>query len=67
MGPVRTIPYRTFTLAQLQEADAMDCGLCLACGAFRGDPASRQYRCELCGNAAVYGANEIIQMGRVAA
>ena len=61
----RAAKYRTFTLAQIQEADAMECGLCLACGAFRDccEPDARKYRCEECNENQVYGANEIMMMG----
>jgi hypothetical protein len=61
----RAAKYRTFTLAQIEEADATECGLCLACGALRDccEPDARRYRCEECNENQVYGANEIMMMG----
>ena len=64
----RAAPYRTFTLEEIQEADLMQCGLCLACGTSRDccEPDARKYRCEECGRNEVYGASEIMLMGRCA-
>ena len=61
----RAVKYRTFTLAQIEEADAMECGICLACGALRDccEPDARKYRCDECKQSQVYGANEIMMMG----
>ena len=59
------VKYRTFTLAQIEEADATECGICLACGALRDccEPDARKYRCDECKQGQVYGANEIMMMG----
>lgn len=42
-------------------------GFCLACGdSVHGvEPDAREYTCGLCGEDAVYGAEEILVMGRV--
>jgi hypothetical protein len=47
----------------LAAARADDCrGFCLRCGdeAYGVEPDARRYRCESCGESAVYGAEEII-------
>jgi hypothetical protein len=64
---VRARKYRTFTLAQIEEASGLDCGLCLACGAMQEccDPDATQYRCDDCQENQVYGAEELLIMGRV--
>lgn len=64
----RASPYLTFTLEEIQEADSMECGLCLACGTSRDccEPDARKCRCEECGRNEVYGASEIMMMGRCA-
>jgi len=56
-----------FTLAQLREMDHEYQGGCLYCGAVRDccEPDARAYDCEECGRKGVYGAAEIILMGRV--
>ena len=61
----RAAKYRTFTLAQIEEADARVCGICLACGALRDccEPDARKIRCEACGQNQVHGANDIMMMG----
>jgi hypothetical protein len=58
---------RTFTLEEIEEAKELQCGYCLSCGAMRGncEPDARRYPCEECGKRAVYGAEELILMGRV--
>jgi len=58
---------RTFTLEEIEEAMEEQCGFCLACGALRDccEPDARQYECEECGEHRVYGAEELIIMGRV--
>lgn len=40
-------------------------GFCLACGedADSCEPDARKYTCEVCGEPAVYGAEEILMMG----
>ena len=57
--------YRTFTLAQIEEASDLQCGFCLACGAMREccEPDARKYRCDACQENQVYGAEEIVLMG----
>jgi hypothetical protein len=42
-------------------------GFCLACGESQGgcEPDARKYECESCGKKAVYGAEEVVMMGRV--
>ena len=59
---------RKFTLEQLQDADENYSGFCLACGAERDcvEPDARQYECEECGEAQVFGAGEIALMGLIA-
>jgi hypothetical protein len=39
-----------------------DPGLCLSCGCEQGgcEPDARRYRCESCGDAQVYGAEELL-------
>ena len=56
---------RTFTLTQIVEADAAECGLCLNCGAQLDccAPGARASRCETCKQNHVYGAGEIMAMG----
>ena len=41
-----------------------DPGFCLACGNEQGgcEPDARRYRCEACGEHAVYGAEELLLM-----
>lgn len=60
----KIVPKR-FTLAEIEEADDMQCGFCLACGAMRDccEPDARKYPCEECGKRLVYGAQEIGLMG----
>ena len=61
----RAVKYRTFSLAQIEEADARECGICLACGALQDgcEPDARKIRCEACGQNQVHGANDIMTMG----
>jgi hypothetical protein len=58
---------RTFTLEEIEEAEELESGYCLACGAMRAqcEPDARRYPCEECGKRAVYGAQELVIMGRV--
>jgi hypothetical protein len=58
---------RMFTLEQVMAADADQAGFCLACGFEQGgcEPDARRYACEACGERQVYGASELIFMGRV--
>ena len=63
--PVRSPRRRTFTLKQIEQASALDHGLCLSCGASQEgcEPDARNYRCENCGQDHVHGAEEIVLMG----
>jgi hypothetical protein len=56
-------------MAQVEEASAGQCGLCLACGGTRDqcEPDARRYRCDACGLPEVYGAEELMLTGRVRA
>ena len=58
---------RRFTLEQIQQADADMAGFCLACGneQYGCEPDARKYVCESCGEKQVYGASELLFMGRV--
>ena len=62
---VRPPKYRTFTLAQIEEASDLQCGFCLACGAMQEncEPDARKYRCDDCRQNQVYGAEELVLMG----
>ena len=62
---VRARRYRTFTLAQIEEASADQCGFCLDCGATQEncEPDARKYRCDDCRQNEVYGAEELVLMG----
>jgi len=53
---------RRFTLEQIMDAtDKME-GLCLDCGHSSGccEPDAKAYKCEHCGELAVYGPDEIL-------
>lgn len=54
------------TLERIMEACEADdcCGFCLACGddAYGVEPDARRYECESCGEARVYGAQELLLM-----
>jgi hypothetical protein len=58
---------RTFTLEEIEDGIANEAGFCLACGALRYgcEPDARKYECEACGEKQVYGAEELVFMGRV--
>jgi hypothetical protein len=58
---------RMFTLEQVVAADDDQAGFCLACGFEQGgcEPDARRYACESCGEKQVYGASELVFMGRV--
>ena len=62
---VRAPAFRSFTLAQIEEASADQNGLCLACGASQEacEPDARKHLCDNCGQHQVYGAEEIVLMG----
>jgi len=56
-----------FTLEQIQAADDDQAGFCLHCGnmQFNCEPDARNYKCEACGERRVFGAAELVFMGRV--
>ena len=58
---------KTFTLEEIEEAMDLQGGYCLACGAYRDccEPDARKYDCADCGLNQVYGAEELVLMGRV--
>jgi hypothetical protein len=58
---------RMFTLEQIQQADDDQAGFCLECGLmqFNCEPDARHYKCEACGERQVFGASELVFMGRV--
>ena len=58
---------RMFTLEEFHEADDAMAGYCLSCGAMRDgcEPDAHEYPCEECGEDKVYGAQELLLMGRV--
>ena len=47
--------------------DLYDPGYCLVCGEQRGgcEPDAREYYCEVCETPTVYGAQELLLMGRI--
>jgi hypothetical protein len=53
----------TFSAEEMSDGGA---GGCLACGAeaFDVEPDARRYRCECCGELRVYGAEELLLIGR---
>lgn len=57
----------TISLEQYEEYDECGLGVCLGCGATREccEPDARQYECDECGERKVYGAQELLLMGRV--
>lgn len=58
---------RMFTLEQIEAADADQAGFCIDCGneQYNCEPDARHYKCEACGNMKVFGASELVFMGRV--
>lgn len=64
---VNKLTRRTFSLEQFQEAQELQAGFCLACGEMREncEPDARKYECDYCGRPQVYGAEELLLMGRV--
>lgn len=56
-----------FTLEQITEADDLQCGYCLACGAMQEccEPDARNYRCDNCHEREVFGAQELLIRGFV--
>lgn len=62
-------PRVMFTMDQISEAMSEDSGFCIKCGGQTDDmvePDARGYRCPHCDAMAVYGAEELLIMGRVA-
>ena len=59
--------YRTFTMQQIEEASNLQAGYCLGCGTMRDccEPDARAYECEECHEHSVYGAEQLLIMGRV--
>jgi len=57
-------PHESITLERITEAVKSDCyiGFCLLCGeeADGVEPDARRYRCDNCGNCAVFGAEELL-------
>jgi hypothetical protein len=63
-GPIRRWSYSE---EEYHEASNDSMGLCLGCGAenYSCEPDARKYECEDCGQARVYGLEELVLMGRV--
>ena len=61
------VGHKTFTLEQIEPAIEDYTGFCTMCGAERDrcEPDAREYECEECGELAVYGAEELLMMGKV--
>ena len=62
--------FRHFEMTEGEYKGLVDCyeGLCVSCGAERGccEPDARRYECEEgCGKRTVYGAEELMLMGRI--
>ncbi len=59
--------YRTFTMAQIEEASAENAGFCIACGYCQDccEPDARKYRCVGCDRNEVYGTEELMLMGLI--
>ena len=55
-----------FSLEEIQNADENMFGFCLGCGSENSEvePDARKYECESCGEKRVYGAQEVLLMGR---
>ena len=56
-----------FTIEEIEEADDLQQGFCISCGATRDccEPDAREYVCLECGKKTVYGAQELVLMGLV--
>lgn len=56
-----------FTVEVIKEAIENQQGFCISCGAVHDciEPDARGYKCDECGAEKVFGAEEIILMGRV--
>jgi hypothetical protein len=66
--PARTLALallRKFTAAQIREAMDEQAGFCTACGYMQDccEPDAREYVCDDCGEAKVYGAEELALLG----
>lgn len=57
-----------FDLETIREAMEDNIGFCIKCQAEQEccEPDARKYKCEECGELAVYGAEELVMMGLVA-
>lgn len=57
----------TFSLEEIESATNDSQGFCLACGELNDmvEPDARHYECEVCGSRQVFGAEELVLMGRV--
>lgn len=58
---------KAFSLELIEEGIEESLGFCTACGAERGfcEPDATEYECDECGEFAVFGAEELLVMGRV--
>jgi len=56
-----------FTIEQIKHADDEQAGYCLHCGnmQYNCEPDARNRKCEACGERRVFGAQELVIMGRV--
>lgn len=56
---------RLMELAERRDVSLDDPGVCTACGHEQDgcEPDAREYECEVCGERAVYGVEELIMMG----
>ena len=59
--------FMSFTLEEIEEAMNDQGGFCTNCGASCAccEPDARNYPCEECGEMSVFGAEELVVMGRV--
>lgn len=58
--------FRTWSLERIERVSEDSNGFCLACGHEQEccEPDAREYRCDHCGEKQVYGAEELVLMGR---
>jgi hypothetical protein len=58
--------FRTFSMSQLESASHHDRGYCIGCGTLAEsiEPDARGYACTGCKQPQVYGAEELMLMGR---
>ncbi len=56
-----------FSFAEIQDAEDLCFGFCLACGEVREDcePDAERYDCDVCGERAVYGPHWIVMSGLI--